>query len=75
MVTHRLHSVRHADTIYVLEHGRVVEHGAFDELMRPDADGPGLFRRMYLVQAEQYRLDGPATLPTQQGHPAADPQT
>ncbi|WP_079189257.1 ABC transporter ATP-binding protein [Streptomyces kebangsaanensis] len=76
LITHRLHSVRHADTIYVLEHGRVAEHGTFDELMRPDADGPGLFRRMYLVQAEQYRVDGrTAALPAQQGHPAADPRS
>ncbi|MFE9172489.1 ABC transporter ATP-binding protein [Streptomyces kebangsaanensis] len=76
LITHRLHSVRHADTIYVLEHGRVAEHGTFEELMRPDADGPGLFRRMYLVQAEQYRVDGrTAALPAQQGHPAADPRS
>jgi len=26
--------------------------------MRAEGDGPGLFRRMYLVQSEQYRLDG-----------------
>ncbi|GAA0929155.1 hypothetical protein GCM10009549_51930 [Streptomyces thermoalcalitolerans] len=74
LITHRLHSVRHADTIYVLEHGRVAEQGTFDELMRPDTDGPGLFRRMYLVQSEQYRLDGPAALSAQQGGGAAEPQ-
>jgi hypothetical protein len=76
LITHRLHSVHHADAIYVLEHGRVAEHGTFDGLMRPDADGPGLFRRMYLVQAEQYRVDGQvAALPAQQGRPAADPRS
>lgn len=57
LITHRLHSVRHADEIYVLERGRVAEHGTFEDLMRPDGDGPGLFRRMYLVQSDQYRLD------------------
>ncbi|MGW4201094.1 ABC transporter ATP-binding protein [Streptomyces sp. NPDC004726] len=41
LITHRLHSVRHADEIYVLEKGRVIEHGSFDELMRADADGDG----------------------------------
>ena len=41
-VAHRLSTVRHADRIYVLEHGRVVEHGTFDELI---ARG-GLFARM-----------------------------
>lgn len=74
LITHRLHSVRHADTIYVLEHGRVVEQGTFDELMRPDTDGPGLFRRMYLVQSEQYRLDGSAALPAPQDDRTAEPQ-
>ncbi|MFF0445766.1 ABC transporter ATP-binding protein [Streptomyces sp. NPDC004609] len=34
LITHRLHSVRHADEIYVLEKGRVIEHGSFAELMR-----------------------------------------
>jgi ATP-binding cassette subfamily B protein len=66
LITHRLHSVRHADDIYVLEHGRVAEHGTFEELMRPDGEGPGLFRRMYLVQSEQYRVDG-GTVPAQGG--------
>ncbi len=59
LITHRLHSVRHADEIYVLEKGRVAEHGTFEALMRADGDGPGLFRRMYLVQSDQYRLDTP----------------
>lgn len=58
LITHRLHSVRHADEIYVLERGRVAEHGTFDDLMRAEGEGPGLFRRMYLVQSEQYRLEG-----------------
>ncbi|WP_329273097.1 ATP-binding cassette domain-containing protein [Streptomyces sp. NBC_01451] len=61
LITHRLHSVRHADEIYVLDRGRVAEHGTFEDLLRPDDDGPGLFRRMYLVQSEQYRLDGEQT--------------
>ncbi|GAA2261574.1 ABC transporter ATP-binding protein [Streptomyces amakusaensis] len=54
LITHRLHSVRHADEIYVLEQGRVTEHGSFDELMRPR---DGAFRRMYLVQSSQYAYE------------------
>lgn len=54
-------------------HGRVTEHGSFDDLMRHDGGGPENFRRMPLMQSEQYRLDG-CTLPAQnrqQGESAA----
>ncbi|MFE6977133.1 ABC transporter ATP-binding protein [Streptomyces sp. NPDC057682] len=53
LITHRLHSVRHADLIYVLDEGRVVEHGTFAELMAP-ATGGGAFREMYELQARQF---------------------
>ncbi|MEU4279878.1 ABC transporter ATP-binding protein [Streptomyces tanashiensis] len=53
LITHRLHSVRHADLIYVLERGRVVEHGTFEQLMDP-AHGTGAFREAYNLQARQF---------------------
>ncbi|WP_406865568.1 ABC transporter ATP-binding protein [Streptomyces sp. HUAS MG47] len=53
LITHRLHSVRHADLIYVLDEGRVVEHGTFTALMDP-ATGAGVFREMYELQARQF---------------------
>ncbi|MFI8916875.1 ABC transporter ATP-binding protein [Streptomyces sp. NPDC053513] len=53
LITHRLHSVRAADLIYVLDEGRVVEHGTFAELMDP-AIGAGVFREMYELQARQF---------------------
>ncbi|MFE9136280.1 ABC transporter ATP-binding protein [Streptomyces sp. NPDC007355] len=55
LITHRLHSVRHADLIYVLDQGRVVEHGTFAALMDPAATGSGAFRRAYELQARQFR--------------------
>ncbi|PRH80517.1 ABC transporter [Streptomyces solincola] len=54
LITHRLHSVRKADHIYVLDEGRVVEHGTFDQLMDP-ATGTGAFRDAYELQARQFR--------------------
>jgi ATP-binding cassette subfamily B protein len=74
LITHRLHSVRHADEIYVLDYGRIAEHGTFEHLMRTDGDGPGLFRRMYLVQSEQYRLDE-HSLPRQNATARKDHET
>ncbi|MEU9863605.1 ABC transporter ATP-binding protein [Streptomyces sp. NPDC047971] len=54
LITHRLHSVRHADLIYVLDKGRVVEHGTFDQLMSP-ATSTGAFREAYELQARQFQ--------------------
>jgi ATP-binding cassette subfamily B protein len=50
LITHRLASVRHADRIYVLDHGRIVEHGRHDQLM---ANG-GLYADLYTLQASAY---------------------
>ncbi|MFC9228305.1 ABC transporter ATP-binding protein [Streptomyces decoyicus] len=58
LITHRLGSVRTADLIHVLDHGRVVESGTFDELLNDS--GPGFFRDRYRIQAAQY-----TTIPTQ----------
>lgn len=48
VIAHRLSTVRRADRIYVLDQGKVVEQGTFDELIQFD----GLFRRM----AERQRI-------------------
>jgi ATP-binding cassette subfamily B protein len=50
LISHRFSSVRSADRIYVLEHGRVVEQGSHDELM---AAG-GRYAELFTLQARQY---------------------
>ena len=51
LVSHRFSTVRHADRICVLEHGRVVELGSHDELI---ALG-GRYRTMFELQAKRFQ--------------------
>lgn len=50
LVTHRMSGVRHADVIYVLHEGRLVEQGTHDALMALD----GRYAAMFRTQAAQY---------------------
>ncbi len=42
VIAHRLSTIRHADRIYVIERGRIVESGPFDDLLAAD----GLFAEL-----------------------------
>jgi ABC-type multidrug transport system fused ATPase/permease subunit len=50
LISHRFSTVRHADRICVVEHGRVIELGTHDELM---AKG-GRYRTMFDLQAQRF---------------------
>ncbi len=50
LISHRFSTVRHADRICVLEHGKVVELGTHDELM---VQG-GRYRTMFELQAQRF---------------------
>jgi len=50
LISHRFSTVRHADRICVLEHGRVVELGSHDELMVLG----GRYRTMFELQASRF---------------------
>ncbi|MFH8350122.1 ABC transporter ATP-binding protein [Streptomyces sp. NPDC018045] len=57
LITHRLHSVRTADLIYLLEDGRVAESGTFTVLMDPTTAPGGRFRGMYEIQRAQFAAE------------------
>jgi ATP-binding cassette subfamily B protein len=52
LISHRFSTVRHADRICVLEHGRVIELGTHDELMAL----AGRYRTMFDLQAQRFNL-------------------
>jgi ABC-type multidrug transport system fused ATPase/permease subunit len=49
MIAHRLSTVRHADLIVTLDHGRMVEQGTHDELLRQG----GLYAQLYEIQTRE----------------------
>ena len=51
-ISHRFSSVRSADRIYVLDKGKVIEHGSHEELLLRDAHYAELFR----LQAAAYSV-------------------
>ncbi len=50
LISHRFSTVRHADRICVLEHGKVVELGTHDELM----EARGRYHTMFELQASRF---------------------
>ena len=46
VIAHRLSTIRAADTIHVLDKGKLVQSGSYDDLARE----PGVFRRLIARQ-------------------------
>jgi ABC-type multidrug transport system fused ATPase/permease subunit len=46
VIAHRLSTIRHVDEILVMDQGRLVEHGSWDELTARD----GAFARLVAAQ-------------------------
>jgi glucan exporter ATP-binding protein len=61
IIAHRLATIRRADRILMFEHGRVVEAGAFDELMRQGG------RFAELAKAQYLSADPPSLPPCEAG--------
>jgi ATP-binding cassette subfamily B protein len=58
-VSHRFANVRTADRIYVLDDGRIAEHGTQQSLMERD----GIYARLFRLQAEGYGIRPEAPAP------------
>ncbi|WP_433392285.1 ABC transporter ATP-binding protein [Micromonospora sp. KLBMP9576] len=66
LITHRLANVRHADRIFVLHHGALVEAGSHAELVA----ARGRYAELFALQAAGYddTHGGPAATPRQRPH-------
>jgi ATP-binding cassette subfamily B protein len=51
LISHRFSTVQVADCIYVMEQGRIVEHGAHASLLSQN----GRYARLYNAQAQHYQ--------------------
>ena len=56
LIAHRITTLRYADEIFVLEKGRIAEHGSHDELL---AQG-GIYSRVYALQTDAAGRETPA---------------
>lgn len=51
IISHRFSTVRNADKIFVMDHGKIVESGSHEELMKSN----GVYANAFKLQAEGYR--------------------
>ncbi len=67
IIAQRLLTLKHADQILVLDHGRIVERGRHDELL----EGAGLYRHIYDLQLRDQEEAAKGALPSESHDHAA----
>jgi ATP-binding cassette subfamily B multidrug efflux pump len=50
LISHRVSTVRHADRIFVLEHGAIVEQGSHSDLIGKGGYYAGLYQKQLLEE-------------------------
>jgi ATP-binding cassette, subfamily B, beta-glucan exporter len=65
VIAHRLSTVRNATRILVFEHGRIVETGTFDELVRIGGRFAALAKAQFMTADSPAPLPRPAALPVE----------
>jgi glucan exporter ATP-binding protein len=65
VIAHRLSTVRNATRILVFEHGRIVETGTFDELVRAGGRFATLAKAQFMTADSPAPLPRPAALPVE----------
>ena len=56
IASHRLSALRHCNSVLVLEHGRLIDHGTHAELIKR----PGPYRDTWLVQSQRAAAEAEA---------------
>ena len=63
VIAHRLSTIKHANNIYVIESGRVVEHGNHDQLVAQGGLYAELSRSQFIEEAAPDEKDTPDGAP------------
>ncbi|MEW5957525.1 MAG: ABC transporter ATP-binding protein [Chloroflexota bacterium] len=58
VIAHRLSTVKHADRIIVMDHGRIVEEGDHDSLLTQDGHYAELYNTYFRHQSPDYKIPG-----------------
>ncbi len=66
VIAHRLSTIRRADTILVLEDGRIVERGRHEDLLARGGRYADLYNRQYGVEANVFRNPGETEKPEEE---------
>jgi subfamily B ATP-binding cassette protein MsbA len=59
VIAHRLSTIKHADRIFVLEKGRIIESGSHEQLLTQE----GLYHKLYHLQFKKDEVAAPGLIP------------